>query len=119
MIQPLASSPAASPAPWLSRIARLAHKELRETLRDRRTIITLVVMPVLVYSVLSVALRQFLVSSTTQAAQIALNIATETDEEFLKLNMLLKQGDALLREQEPAATNAPLSGGMILGDDLG
>jgi ABC-2 type transport system permease protein/sodium transport system permease protein len=103
----------------MSRIARLAHKELRETLRDRRTIITLVLMPVLVYTVLGVALRQFLVSSTIQAKQLALNIATETDEEYLKLNMLLSQGDALLREQEPAATNAPLSGGMILGDDLG
>src|SRR5262245_9157544 len=117
MSQTQSSSTSATPSFW--RIARLAHKELRETLRDRRTIITLVVMPVLVYSVLSVALRQFLVSSTTQATQIALNIATETDEELLKLNMLLTQGDALLREQEPAATNAPLSGGMILGDDLG
>ena len=49
MSQTLPSSPAAArPSFWLSRIARLARKELRETLRDRRTIITLVLMPLLV-----------------------------------------------------------------------
>ena len=52
----------------VARVMRLAQKELRETLRDRRTIITLVLMPLLVYPVLSVALKQFLVSSTIQAS---------------------------------------------------
>ena len=41
------------------RLWRLTRKELRETLRDRRTIITLVLMPLLVYPLLSVAFRQF------------------------------------------------------------
>src|SRR5215831_12967816 len=100
MSQPLSSSPP-TPAPWLSRVARLAQKELRETLRDRRTIITLVLMPLLVYPVLSIALKQFLVSTTTaQASQIRLNIATETESERAALNILLEQGEALLREQE-------------------
>ena len=38
-------------------------KELRETLRDRRTIATLVLMPLLVYPLLSVAFERFLLSS--------------------------------------------------------
>lgn len=58
------SSPASSDSPaaprastslaWLKRLAR---KELLEILRDRRTIITLVLMPLLVYPLLSVAFR--------------------------------------------------------------
>ena len=36
----------------LGRLARLCLKELRETLRDRRTMFTLVLMPLLVYAVL-------------------------------------------------------------------
>ena len=42
---------------------RLALKELRETLRDRRTIATLLLMPLLVYPLLSLAFERFLLSS--------------------------------------------------------
>ena len=45
------------------RIKRLALKELRETLRDRRTIITLIAMPLLVYPILSLIFRTFLFSA--------------------------------------------------------
>src|SRR5436190_8917883 len=103
----------------VARIVRLAHKELRETLRDRRTIITLVLMPLLVYPVLSVALRQFLVSSTAQAKQLPLRIATTTQDELLTLMVLLDKGDKLVQEHESAAASTPLSGGPILGADLG
>ena len=41
------------------RVARLARKELTEILRDRRTIVTLVAMPILLYPLLSVAFLQF------------------------------------------------------------
>jgi ABC-2 type transport system permease protein/sodium transport system permease protein len=44
----------------LARIGRLARKELSEILRDRRTILTLVLMPLLLYPLLSFAFRQFL-----------------------------------------------------------
>jgi len=46
------------------RLLRLCQKELRETLRDRRTIITLVMMPLLVYPILSMTLNRFLLSAT-------------------------------------------------------
>src|SRR2546426_592647 len=120
MSQAPQSSPAsATPGFWLSRIVRLARKELRETLRDRRTIITLVLMPLLVYPVLSVALRQFLVSSTVQAKQLPLRIATKSQGEWRTLMMLLAQGEKLLEEHESTAASAPLAGGPILGADLG
>jgi ABC-2 type transport system permease protein/sodium transport system permease protein len=47
----------------LSRVFRLARKELREILRDRRTILTLVAMPVLLYPLMSVVFLQFSLAS--------------------------------------------------------
>ncbi len=45
------------------RIYRLCLKELRESLRDRRTIITLVLMPLLVYPLLSMILQRLLITT--------------------------------------------------------
>ena len=45
------------------RTFRLAVKELRETLRDRRTIVTLILMPILVYPLLAVAFQKFVLTS--------------------------------------------------------
>ena len=41
---------------------RLAYKELRETLRDRRTLLTLFLMPLIVYPILSLLLQSFFLS---------------------------------------------------------
>jgi sodium transport system permease protein len=43
----------------LARILRMARKELREILRDRRTIITLIAMPILLYPLMFVVFLQF------------------------------------------------------------
>ncbi|PAY17868.1 CPBP family intramembrane metalloprotease domain-containing protein [Rhodopirellula sp. SM50] len=60
----------------------MCQKELRETMRDRRTIITLVMMPLLVYPLLSMALNRFLVSSTAGTSeQTPYTIGVETDDE--------------------------------------
>jgi hypothetical protein len=67
-------SPAATAVPasgrpshrqWMGRLWRLMLKELRETLRDRRTIITLVVMPTLIYPLLALAFQRFLLTSVS------------------------------------------------------
>jgi ABC-2 type transport system permease protein/sodium transport system permease protein len=47
----------------LARVWRLARKELSEILRDRRTIVTLVLMPLLLYPLLGMAFQQFLLSA--------------------------------------------------------
>src|SRR5947209_5466268 len=48
----------------LFRLGRLVRKELVEIIRDRRTIITLVLMPLLLYPLLSVAFQQFFLASS-------------------------------------------------------
>ena len=52
-----------SPARKKYRLGRLVLKELRETLRDRRTIVTLLLMPLLVYPALSLVFKTYLLSN--------------------------------------------------------
>jgi len=47
------------------RLLRLCLKELRESLRDRRTLITLVLMPILVYPLLSMAMQRLILSNAS------------------------------------------------------
>ncbi len=66
----------------LGRLRRLTLKELRETLRDRRTVVTLVVMPLLVYPILSLIFRTFLLSgavATPSDKPIVYQFALESD----------------------------------------
>jgi sodium transport system permease protein len=62
------------------RVGRLARKELAEILCDRRTILTLVLMPLLLYTLLSFAFRQFLMvfmTSATQAKELRIGVESE------------------------------------------
>ena len=68
--------------PW-SRLLRLFQKELKETIRDRRTIVTLLLMPLLVYPILSMALNRFLLSSTAASKGFTVCVATESEAEQL------------------------------------
>jgi ABC-2 type transport system permease protein/sodium transport system permease protein len=78
-------SPAASAI--LGRLGRLVRKELSEVLRDRRTILTLVLMPVLLYPLLSVAFRQFFVASASGQAEekkpYRLGFTSEDDQRII------------------------------------
>lgn len=58
MISPASAAPRRPVGLW-----PLALKELRETLRDKRTLVTLVVMPLLVYPLMSVVMQRFLFSA--------------------------------------------------------
>jgi sodium transport system permease protein len=110
---------AAAPSLNFARVARLARKELRETLRDRRTILTLVVMPLLVYPVLSFALKQFLLTTTSQEKNVRLIIRTDTQDELLALAVLMDRGDRLIEQREPSSSGTPLTAGPLLGAGLG
>ncbi|MEI7700520.1 MAG: hypothetical protein WCK86_12040, partial [Planctomycetia bacterium] len=46
----------------LKRLVRLARKEIRESLRDRRTLMTLVMMPLIVYPLLGLLVQRFAVA---------------------------------------------------------
>jgi sodium transport system permease protein len=82
----------------LSRLVRLTLKELREILRDRRTIITLVLMPLLMYPLMSVAFQQFFIShiGTTRAPHYILGFVSEAEAAYLA--RLLSQGGLELGE---------------------
>lgn len=62
------------------RLQRLCLKELRETLRDRRTIITLVLMPLLVYPLLSMTMQRFLLTSSAKQETLFYTIGVNNDQ---------------------------------------
>lgn len=86
----------AKPAHPRGRWRRICVKELKETLRDRRTIVTLLLMPLLVYPLLSVVFQRFFVTSLGTLQQSKFAIGTDSRESDARLKRLLLWGDALL-----------------------
>ncbi len=87
----------------LGRLQRLVLKELREILRDRRTIITLVVMPILIYPLLAVVFQRFLLTSITVNENVAFVIGVDSVGSQEVLAQQLRTGAALLSRQDHAA----------------
>lgn len=86
---------------WNSgRMWRLCQKELRETLRDRRTIITLIVMPILLYPLLSIAMQRVFLSSFQNRGETTYTIGVATTEERDMLGTAI-QGGRKLAAQRP------------------
>lgn len=82
------------------RLRRLVLKELREILRDRRTIITLVVMPILIYPLLAVVFQRFLVTSIATPHSVEYVIGVDSDLSAAMLLRQLSEGDAELKRFE-------------------
>lgn len=59
-----------SPRDALGRLLRLVRKELSEVLRDRRTVITLVLMPLLLYPLLAIAFQQVAAANLLDQARL-------------------------------------------------
>src|SRR5262245_38331489 len=76
----------------VSLIARLAGKELREILRDRRTIVTLVLMPVLLYPLLTLAFRSYFVAAVAPEKAKAYRIAANSEQDAQRFRDLLGRG---------------------------
>lgn len=88
----------------VARLCRLALKELRETLRDRRTIITLVLMPVLVYPLLGVTFQKFFLAQFAVQDAQEYHVAFESEAEAYQFRALFSQGNQLLgREIQPGS----------------
>jgi sodium transport system permease protein len=79
----------------------LMKKELRETLRDRRTIVTLLAMPVLLYPLLGMLFRFVAIGQSKSQDAPGYIISVPTDGEALWLNSALEAGEAILRENWP------------------
>lgn len=84
-----------------ARIYRLCLKELRESLRDRRTIITLVLMPLLVYPLLSMILQRLLISTSASTDQEANVVRIGVNDEGLQrpLQEAIARGKHLLADR--------------------
>ena len=87
------------------RIGRLCLKELREILRDRRTTITLVLMPLLAYPLLAMAFQELLITSfqPTNPTQVVIGVdSEEVQHELLKF---LAMGQNILHPPVVPADN--------------
>jgi len=83
----------------IGRLSRLCLKELREILRDRRTIITLVFMPLLVYPLLNMIFQKFLVTSLQSASEVVVYVGVESELEGHTLLEYLSAGEKILLQQ--------------------
>ncbi len=84
----------------VGRLGRLVLKELREILRDRRTIVTLLVMPILMYPLLALAFQRFLFTSLSPEGQPEYVIGVETLGDYYLLREQLKHGGQILARQQ-------------------
>src|SRR5262249_3154201 len=88
------------------RLLRLTRKELREVLRDRRTLFTLVLMPLLLYPLLGVALSFFLAGlGSTGGLQYRLGL--EDEAVWRRLEALLRRGGAVWAVPGPDVALVP------------
>jgi ABC-2 type transport system permease protein/sodium transport system permease protein len=110
----------------LGRLGRLVRKELSEILRDRRTIITLVLMPLLLYPLLGMAFPQFLVSLAGEPArELRIGVPAPTDAELRAelegradtqarvIARALRQGTAVPSAYLAGVVFAPAGGGSL------
>ncbi len=94
------------------RIFRLCQKELRETIRDRRTVMTLLIMPLLLYPLLSMALNRFLLTSGASPTNVfVIGVATQKEGELLRSFLDDPQS-------QPPSSIAESSGGGIAEFDI-
>jgi ABC-2 type transport system permease protein/sodium transport system permease protein len=88
----------------LPRLGRLIRKELSEILRDRRTIVTLILMPLLLYPLLSVAFQQFfLASGLAPQVKIEHRIGFVADLDAGIFLRRLAKGDGVLQRRREIA----------------
>jgi len=90
-----------------NRFAGLARKELRETLRDRRTIVTLVLMPLLVYPLLTLLCQKFLLTTAIPDQAPVIVISIDTDEHQAVLWQTLRAADRAEERRKATAGKSP------------
>jgi len=98
-------------------IFHLTRKELRETLRDRRTIITLLAMPLLLYPLLGLGFRYMAVLNA-RAETPHVRLAFESEDEALWVKHVLETTDALRESSEiDDITDARLEFDFLVAED--
>lgn len=85
---------------------RLAAKELREILRDRRTVLTLVLMPLLVYPLLGVIMRKGVLSNLSLLKTVEIHVCLESEEQRGLFESAMLDGERLLSPGSAPDQNA-------------
>lgn len=80
---------------------RLALKELREILRDRRTIITLVAMPLLIYPLLGVTLQKLLMAQLSAKSKVEYRLAFQSSDDQRLFRRFFGQGHVIVAQRTP------------------
>jgi len=81
------------------RLWRLCQKELRESLRDRRTLFTLILMPILVYPLMSMALQRLVIGSVSKSkAEAVFVLGVEDEETANNFLQLIEESQQLKKE---------------------
>jgi ABC-2 type transport system permease protein/sodium transport system permease protein len=95
----------------VGRLGRLVRKELRETLRDRRTLLTLVLMPLLLYPLLALAVRPLMTERALAEGAPLYRVVFPPSEQANYAGRILRRGELRLVEQgelaPPTASAAP------------
>lgn len=90
-----------------SRTLRLARKELREILRDRRTVLTLVLMPLLVYPLLGVIMRKGVLSNLSLLQAVEIHVCLESKEQASMFAAAMVRAEALIDPDGGGAADEP------------
>ena len=109
--QPDSSAPVDKPTWQSPRWWRLAVKELREILRDRRTIITLVAMPLLIYPLLGVTLQKLLLSQLAARSRVEYRLAFQSQGDAQLFKQFFARAHGLVADRTPTeltGKNEPL-----------
>src|SRR5262249_22358512 len=89
---------------WLPTYAgllrRLVRKELSEILRDRRTILTLILMPLLLYPLLAVAFRTFLLGNMVPSGPPVYAIGVPLERDGQGIISYLQEGQQILAQRQ-------------------
>jgi sodium transport system permease protein len=91
-----------TPFSWRQQIAFIS-KELRETLRDRRTIVTLLAMPLLLYPLLGIGFR-FLALQQVPKTDSVYRVAFESTEDAQLISGLVDMAENLKADQQLASS---------------
>ncbi len=89
------------------RLQRLCLKELRESLRDRRTVMTLILMPILVYPLLSMALQRLLIGATGSSPTTPYVVGVLEPEQGQVIEELIYQATVLVDNEVPWSIPVP------------
>jgi sodium transport system permease protein len=98
------------------RLWRLCRKELRETLRDRRTILTLVLMPLLLYPLLGMTLQRFLLTANAEVNPVFL-IGAATEREGAFLRTLIEDPRSMPPREIREASDSELAAFDVVGHE--